>query len=85
MNKFVNKKDRVISHLRSCQYFWNAYGEERGNKILSGEEYPPGSPNIQLESLAANEELRNNPNKNDSERKYIIHVLFHISGINTIY
>ncbi|CAG8799664.1 2483_t:CDS:1, partial [Gigaspora rosea] len=40
-NKFLNKKERVISHLRSCQYFWNAYGEKRENKILNSEEDPP--------------------------------------------
>ncbi|RIB24399.1 hypothetical protein C2G38_2168662 [Gigaspora rosea] len=29
----------------TCQYFWNAYGEERGNKILNGEVDPPELPN----------------------------------------
>ena len=60
-NKYLNKKERVINHLRSCQYFWDAYGQERGKKIISGEEDPPGPPNVRRES--------NLPDNHINERK----------------
>ncbi|CAG8735604.1 16465_t:CDS:2, partial [Gigaspora rosea] len=39
-----------------CQYFWNAYGEERGNKILNGEEDSPGPPNNWQDNSECNTE-----------------------------